>query len=293
MLAGSHSHGQSHATTFAQLAAERLQCPIQEVEVVEGDTDRIPYGHGTWGSRSTVTTGMAVVRAADRIVAKCKTIAAFLLECSEADVVQEPGVYRVVGTDRRVTFTDLADAAYHGARWPDGLELGLESTAFYDPLDRSFASAMHLAVVIVDPLTGRVTLRDYCAVDDCGTIVNPMVLEGQVHGGLAQGIGQALMEEVAIDHRTGQVLAGTFMDYAMPRAADLPSFRLDEQVTPTPHNVVGCKGGGESGTIGSPAAVGNAVVDALWHLGVRHVEMPMTPAAVWQAITDARRAHAA
>jgi carbon-monoxide dehydrogenase large subunit len=293
VLAGSHSHGQSHATTFAQLAAERLQCPIQDVEVVEGDTDRIPYGHGTWGSRSTVTTGMAVVRAADRIVAKCKTIAAFLLECAEADVVQEPGAYRVVGTDRRVSFADLADAAYHGARWPDGLELGLEASAFYDPLGRSFASAMHLAVVIVDPLTGHVTLRDYCAVDDCGTIINPMVLEGQVHGGLAQGIGQALMEDLTIDHRTGQVLAGTFMDYAMPRAGDLPSFRLDEQVTPTPHNAIGCKGGGESGTIGSPAAVGNAVVDALWHLGVRHVEMPMAPATVWRAIADARRAHAA
>lgn len=289
VYAGSHSHGQAHATTFAQLAAERLKCPIENIEVVEGDTDKIPYGHGTWGSRSTVTTGMAIVRASDRIVEKCKKIAAYMLECSEADITQEMGAYRIAGTDRRVTFAQIAEAAYHGARWPEGLELGLENTAFYDPLDRSFASAIHLAVVIVDPKTGQVKLRDYCAVDDCGTIINPIVLHGQVHGGVAQGIGQALMENIAFDHNTGQVLSGTFMDYAMPRASDLPRFKLDEQVTPTPHNAIGCKGGGESGTIGAPAAVGNAVVDALWHLGVRHVDMPMTPAAVWRAIDEARR----
>ena len=284
VLAGSHSHGQSHATTFAQLAAERLKLPIEDIELVEGDTDRIPYGHGTWGSRSTFTSGMAIVQAADRIVAKCRKVAAFLLECSESDVVQELGAYRINGTDRRVTLAQISEAAYHGARWPEGLELGLESTAFYDPSDRSFASAIHLAVVLVDPETGAVKLRDYFAADDCGTIINPMVLEGQVHGGVAQGVGQALMEDLTMDHATGQVLAATFMDYAMPRADDLPAFQLTEQVTPTPHNAIGCKGGGESGTIGAPAAVGNAVVDALWHLGVRHVEMPMTPAAVWQTI---------
>lgn len=292
VFAGSHSHGQGHATTFAQLAAERLKCPIEDVEVIEGDTDRIPYGHGTWGSRSTVTSGMAIVQAADRIVSKSKKVAAFLMECSEADIEQEPGGYRVVGTDRRISMAQIAEAAYHGARWPEGLELGLESTSFYDPLDRSFASAMHLAVVIVDPGTGRITLRDFCAVDDCGTIINPIILEGQVHGGIAQGIGQALMEEIATDPSTGQVLTGTFMDYAMPRAGDFPRFRLDEQVTPTPHNIIGCKGGGESGAIGAPAALGNAVVDALWHLGVRHVEMPMTPASVWRAVETARRKRA-
>ena len=290
VLAGSHSHGQSHATTFAQLAAERLKCPIEDIELIEGDTDRIPYGHGTWGSRSTVTSGMAIVRASDRIVEKCRKIAAFMMECAEADIVHEPGIFRIEGTDRRVTFADIADSAYHGARWPEGLELGLENTAFYDPLDRSFASAIHLAVVIVDPATGRSTLRSYYAVDDCGTIINPTVLEGQVHGGVAQGIGQAMMEEISIDHASGQVLAATFMDYAMPRAGDFPLFQLDEQVTPTPHNVIGCKGGGESGTIGAPAAVGNAVVDALWHLGVRHVEMPMTAAAIWRALKLARTA---
>jgi carbon-monoxide dehydrogenase large subunit len=287
VFAGSHSHGQGHATTFAQLAAERLQCPLEDVEIIEGDTDRIAYGHGTWGSRSTYTSGMAIVLAADRIVEKSKKIAAFALECAEHDIVLERGEYRVAGTDRKVTFSQIAEAAYHGARWPDGLELGLENTAFYDPVDRSFASAMHLAVVIVDEVTGRVTLRDYFAVDDCGTIINPMILEGQVHGGLAQGIGQALMEDLTIEHESGQVLAGTFMDYAMPRASDFPRFKLAEQVTPTPHNAIGCKGGGESGTIGPPAAVGNAVVDALWDLGVRHVEMPMTPAAVWLAIKKA------
>jgi carbon-monoxide dehydrogenase large subunit len=288
VFAGSHSHGQSHATTFAQLAAERLKCPLEDIEVVEGDTDRVPYGHGTWGSRSTVTSGMAIVRASDRIVEKSRKIAAFMLECAEADLVHELGGYRINGTDRRVTLADIAESAYHGARWPEGLELGLENTAFYDPVDRSFASAIHMAVVIVDPRTGRVNLRDYYAVEDCGTIINPMVLAGQVHGGVAQGVGQALMEDLSIDHHSGQVLAGTFMDYAMPRASDFPSFQLDEQVTPTPHNVIGCKGGGESGTIGAPAAVGNAVVDALWHLGVRHVEMPMTSSRVWHAVHAAK-----
>jgi carbon-monoxide dehydrogenase large subunit len=287
VFAGSHSHGQSHATTFAQIAAERLKYPIEDIEIVEGDTDKIPYGHGTWGSRSTVTSGMAILTAADRIVDKSRKIAAFLLECSDKDLLHEIGAFRIDGTDRKITTAQIAEAAYHGARWPEDLELGLESTAFYDPLGRSFASAIHLAVVIVDPGTGRVTLRDYCAVDDCGTIINPMVLEGQVHGGVAQGIGQALMEDLTMDHATGQVLAGTFMDYAMPRASDFPFFRLDEQVTPSPNNALGVKGGGESGTIGAPAALGNAVVDALWHLGVRHVEMPMTASAVWQAIRAA------
>jgi carbon-monoxide dehydrogenase large subunit len=292
ILAGSHSHGQGHATTFAQLAAERLKRPIEDIEIVEGDTDRIPYGHGTWGSRSTATTGMAIVRAADRIVQKCEKIAAFLLECDEADIEHVTRGFQVTGTDRRITFEEIAEAAYHGARWPDGVELGLETSAFYDPLDRSFSSAMHLAVVTVDTGTGRVSINAYYAVDDCGTIINPVILEGQVHGGIAQGVGQALMEDLTIDHSSGQVIAATFMDYAMPRASDFPLFRTYEQVTPTPHNVIGCKGGGESGTIGAPAAIGNAVVDALWHLGVRHVDMPMNAANVWHAIDQARRAPA-
>ena len=288
VLAGSHSHGQGHATTFAQIAADRLNCPVEDIEIVEGDTDRAPYGHGTWGSRSTVTSGMAVVKAADAIVVKCRKVAAHLLECAEADIEQERGRYRVSGTDRAISFAEISEAAYHGAVYPKGVELGLEETAFYDPFDRSYSSSIHLAVVIVDVDTGQVTLRDYCAADDCGTVINPMILEGQVHGGVAQGVGQALMEEVTMDHTTGQVLTGSFMDYAMPRALDLPFIRFTEQETPTPHNLIGCKGGGESGTIGPPAAIGNAAVDALWHLGVRHIDMPMTPNAVWRAIQDAR-----
>jgi len=287
VFAGSHSHGQGHATTFAQIAADRLNCPVEDIEVVEGDTDRAPYGHGTWGSRSTVTSGMAVVKAADAIVAKCRKIAAHLLECAEADIEIERGRYRVSGTDHSISFAKISEAAYHGAVYPEGVELGLEETAFYDPFDRSYSSSIHLAVVIVDADTGQVTLRNYCAADDCGTIINPMILEGQVHGGVAQGVGQALMEEIAIDHATGQVLAGSFMDYAMPRAFDLPFIDFTEQETPTPHNAIGCKGGGESGTIGPPAALGNAVVDALWHLGVRHIDMPMTPNSVWRAMQDA------
>jgi carbon-monoxide dehydrogenase large subunit len=288
VLAGSHSHGQSHATTFAQIAAERLKCDIADVEVIEGDTDLVQFGHGTFGSRSTVTTGMAIVKASDQVVAKCAKIAAFLLECAEADVVHEPRQFRIQGTDRTISFAEAAETAYHGAHYPEGLELGLEVTAFYDPLDRSFSSAMHLAIVTVDPRTGRVALRDYCAVDDCGTVINPMVLEGQVHGGIAQGIGEALMEEMLYDPASGQVITGTFMDYAMPRAGDFPLFKLDQQETPTPNNALGCKGGGESGVIGAPAAIVNAIVDALWHLGVRRLDMPASPAQVWTAIEAAR-----
>lgn len=289
VMAGVHSHGQGHATTFAQLAAERLLRPVEDIEIIEGDTDRTPFGHGTWGSRSTVTSGMAVVEAADKIAAKCRKIAAHFLECADGDLVHDQDGFRIAGTDRLLSFREVVDRAYRGIGLPAGVGPALEETSFYDPRDRNMAYAMHMAVVLVDTETGRVRLRDYFAVDDCGVIINPMILEGQIHGGLAQGIGQALMEELSIDHETGQVLAGSFMDYAMPRADDLPSFTLDSMETPTPHNAIGVKGGGESGTIASLPAMMNAVVDALWHLGVRHVEMPMRPAQVWRAIRDAGR----
>jgi carbon-monoxide dehydrogenase large subunit len=289
VLAGSHSHGQGHATTFAQIVASRLHCPIDSVEVVEGDTDKVQYGHGTWGSRSTVTTGIAVAKAAELLALKCRRIAAHLLE-SEADAVAfSDGVFRAVGTNRSVPARDVHRAAYQGGNLPPNLEPGLEQLAFHDPAERVCSSGLHICAVLVDPETGQVRIRKYVAIDDCGTVINPMIVEGQAQGGIAQGIGQALMEDCTFDHSTGQPLAGSFMDYAMPRASDFPDFDTGVQESPSPHNPLGVKGAGESGTIGALAAVRNAVVDALWPLGVRHVDMPMTPARVWQAIEAAAK----
>ena len=290
VLCGSHSHGQSHATTFAQVMADKLGRPFDDIEIIEGDTDRIPYGNGTYASRSMSVSGAAIAVGAERIIDKLTKLAAHLLETVETDIEydRETGCFAVVGTDRKLTFVDLAEAAYTGADYPDGFELGLEEAVFYDPPNFNYPSAAHLCVVSVDPDTGYVSLRDYFAVDDVGVMVNPMVIEGQVHGGLAQGAGQAMLEHVVYDDGSGQPLSGTFMDYAMPRADMLPSFMLDKQETPAPDNPIGVKGAGESGTIGAPAAIANAVVDALWHLGVRHVEMPLTPTGVRAAITAAQ-----
>src|SRR5215472_6170097 len=225
VLAGSHAHGQGHDITFAQIAADRLSLTIDDISVVEGDTDRIPFGNGTWGARSTSVAGTAIYRAADRIVAMARAIAAEALECAADDVAYAHGSFGVRGTDRAVAFTAIADLAYHGAKLAADGAPGLEVTEFYDPPDTNDPQAMHLAVVNVDAETGAVTLRALYGADDCGTIVNPMIVEGQVHGGMAQGAGQALMEHVVYDARSAQLLTGSFMDYAMPRAADLPAFR--------------------------------------------------------------------
>ena len=287
VLAGSHSHGQGHDITFAQIAADRLGLEVDDIRIVEGDTDRIPFGNGTWGARSTSVAGTAIYRASDKIIAKASRFAAEALECAVDDIVYRRGRFGVRGTDRSIGFAAVADIAYHGARLPaDGsLEPGLEVTEFYDPPDTNDPQAMHLAVVIVDAETGAVTLRALYGADDCGTIVNPMIVEGQVHGGMAQGVGQALMEQIVYD-RDGQLLTGSFMDYAMPRASDLPSFRTTFIETPAPSNPLGVKGGSETGTIGAPAAIGNAVIDALWHLGVRDITLPITPETVWRALRE-------
>jgi aerobic carbon-monoxide dehydrogenase large subunit len=288
VFAGSHSHGQGHDITFSQIAADRLGIDIDDIRVVEGDTDRVPFGNGTWGARSTSVAGTAVLRASDRIVAKARRIAAEALECATDDIVHEHGRFRVRGTDRAISFAEIADAAYHGAKLGTNgaIEPGLEVTEFYDPPDTNDPQAMHLAVVIVDAETGAVRLRNLYGADDCGMIINPMIVEGQVHGGMAQGIGQALMEHIIYD-RDGQLLTGSFMDYAMPRAGDLPDFVTGFIETPAPSNPLGVKGGSESGTIGAPAAIGNAVIDALWHLGVRDITLPITPETVWRALTAA------
>jgi aerobic carbon-monoxide dehydrogenase large subunit len=287
VLSGSHSHGQGHDITFAQIAADRLKLDIDDIRLVEGDTDRIPFGNGTWGARSMSVGGTAIYRASDRIVAKARSIAAEALECAEPDIVHERGRFRVHGTDRSIGFAAVADLAYHGAKLGADGSPGLEVTEFYDPPDTNDPQAMHLAVVIVDPDTGAVELRALYGADDCGMIVNPMIVEGQVHGGMAQGVGQALMEHIVYD-RDGQLLTGSFMDYAMPRAADLPSFHTGFIATPAPSNPLGVKGGSESGTIGAPAAIGNAVIDALWHRGVRDIALPITAETVWRALKTAQ-----
>lgn len=293
VFSGSHSHGQGHDIAFSQLAADALGISIDHVELVQGDTDRVPFGNGTWGSRSASVGGVAIVMAAEKIVEKAKKLAAHLLECAVEDLAYENGTFRVRGTDRSMGFSDVADMAYHGARLPEDRSLtpGLEETVFYEPTDTNDPQAMHLAAVIVDPDTGVVQVRDYFTSDDCGRIINPMIVEGQIHGGLAQGIGQAMLENVVYDDEgEGQLISGSFMDYAMPRASDMPeNLDLTFQEIPCPSNILGVKGGSETGTIGPPATLGNAVVDALWHLGVRHVELPITSQNVWRALRSAEK----
>lgn len=289
---GSHSHGQGHATAFSQIAADALGLHYDHIELKEGDTDQVPFGNGTWGSRSASVGGAAIVEAAERVIDKATRLAAHVLECAVGDLEYSNGNFALRGTDRSITFSEIADIAYHGSDLPPdrSLEPGLEATAFYEPTDTNDPQAMHLVTVMVDVETGVVTLRDYFTSDDCGRIINPMIVEGQIHGGLAQGIGQALMEHVIYDQSNdGQLLTGSFMDYAMPRASDMPrNLGLVFQEIPCPSNALGVKGGSETGTIGPPAAIGNAVVDALWHLGVRHVAQPITPQRVWRAIQNAK-----
>jgi carbon-monoxide dehydrogenase large subunit len=289
VFTGSHSHGQGHETTFAQIVADRLGILVDSVDVVHGDTGRIPFGMGTYGSRSLAVGGTAIVKAVDKIIAKGKKIAAHLLEASEGDIEFKDGKFVVVGTDRSRAFGEIALAAYVPHNYPlDKLEPGLDETAFYDPTNFTFPAGTHICEVEVDPDTGSVAIADFTACDDFGNIINPMIVEGQVHGGLAQGIGQALLEQCVYDADSGQLLTGSYMDYAMPRADDLPSFKVSNTVTPCTHNPLGAKGCGEAGAIGSPAAVMNAVMDALVPLGVQHLDMPASPHRVWQAIHAVR-----
>jgi carbon-monoxide dehydrogenase large subunit len=235
--------------------------------------------------------GPAISEATRRILEKAKLLAAHLLETEPGDVKFEGGQFMRTGSNGVLSFQEVVRAAYTGHDTPPGFELGLEETVFYDPPDRNFPSGMQLAVVLVDRETGRVRVRDFCAVDDCGRVINPMIVEGQLHGGVAQGIGQALLEECTYDPTSGQLVAGSFMDYAMPRADDLPSIRFAHQETLNPNNILGVKGSGESGSIAAPAAVANAVVDALWQFGVREIPMPITSQKVWRALHGAEERH--
>ncbi len=284
VFTGSHSHGQGHETTFAQVVADRLGLPIEKVEIVHGDTSKVLFGMGTYGSRSLAVGGTAIVKALDKIIAKGKKIAAHLLEAGEQDIEYDNGIFKVAGTDRQKAFGEVAFAAYVPHNYPlDKLEPGLNENAFYDPTNFTFPAGSYVCEVEVDKETGVTQVVSFVAVDDFGKVINPMIVEGQVHGGLTQGIGQALTECTRYD-ATGQLASGSFMDYAIPRATDVPSFGLDTRETPCTHNPLGVKGCGEAGAIGAPAAVMNAITDAL---GVKDLAMPATAQTVWKTMQKA------
>jgi carbon-monoxide dehydrogenase large subunit len=294
VFTGSHSHGQGHETTFAQVVADRLGIAVEDVDIVHGDTGRVPFGMGTYGSRSLAVGGSAIVKALDKVIAKGRKIAAHLLEAAEADIEFAEGAFKVAGTDRKKAFAEVALAAYVPHNYPlDKLEPGLNENAFYDPTNFTYPAGTYITEVEIDPDTGQVSIERFSAVDDFGNIINPMIVEGQVHGGITQGIGQALLEHGVYDKESGQLLSGTYMDYAMPRADDVPGYALETTCTPCTHNPLGVKGCGEAGAIGAPAAVMNAVVDALSALGVKDLQMPASPHRVWQAIQQAKQPMAA
>ena len=295
VFTGTHSHGQGHETTFAQLVADKLGIPIDSVEVVHGDTDRILFGMGTYGSRSLAVGGSAIANAVDKVIAKGKKIAAHLMEAAEADVEFVDGTYKVAGTDKETPFGAVALTAYVPHNYPiEELEPGLDETAFYDPKNFTYPSGAYACEVEIDPDTGTVSVERFVASDDFGNIINPMIVEGQVHGGVAQGIGQALLENCVYDD-SGQLVSGSYMDYCMPRADNLVSFEVETspKATPCTHNPLGVKGCGEAGAIGSPPAIVNAVVNALKDYGVDHVDMPVTSETVWRILQAGKPAQAA
>ena len=287
VLTGSHSHGQGHETTFPQVIAEMLGIDEKLIDIVHGDTSKTPMGMGTYGSRSLAVGGSAMVRATEKIINKAKKIAAHLMEAAEGDVELKDGNFSVAGTDKSVAWGDVTLAAYVPHNYPlEDIEPGLEETAFYDPSNFTYPAGAYCCEVEVDPDTGKVTICSFAAADDFGNVINPMVVEGQVHGGIAQGVGQALLEGCVYDDN-GQLLSGSYMDYAMPRADDLPSYKVDHSCqTPCTHNPLGVKGCGEAGAIGSPPSVVNAVVNALRSGGhdITHIDMPLSPSRVWAAM---------
>jgi len=283
---GSSSHGQGHETTFAQIVAEKLGIDVDAVEVIHGDTDLVQFGMGTYGSRSAAVGGSAIWNSVDKIIAKGRKIAAHLLEADVDDVIFEDSRFSIKGSpDSKLELAEVSMMAYLAHNYPEDLEPGLMATTFYDPANFTYPFGAHVAMIEVDQETGQVKLQRYVAVDDVGNVINPMIVDGQIHGGVAQGIGQALWEEAVFDDG-GQLLTGTLMDYALPRAHNLVSYELDRTTTPCPHNPLGVKGVGEAGAIASPPAVVNAVVDALKPYGVRHLDMPLTPEKVWNAMSS-------
>ena len=287
VMVGAHSHGQSHETVFAQIVSSMFGIPEGSIEIVHGDTSKIPFGMGSYGSRSLAVCGQAMANACDKVIAKGRKIAAHMLEAGEGEILFSDGVFTVSGTNRSKTFGEIAFSAYVPHNYPLAtLEPGLEETAFYDPANFTYPAGAYICEVEVDEGTGKVDVCSFTCADDFGNVMNPMVVEGQVHGGVVQGIGQALME-LGVYDENGQLLSGSYMDYAMPRADDVPFVRVDHScVTPCTHNALGVKGCGEAGAIGSPPAVVNAVIDALQRAGkkVDHIDMPLTPSRVWSAM---------
>ena len=282
---GTKSQGQGHETTYAQILAEELGLPAADIQVEEGDTDTAPYGLGTYASRSTPTAGAAAAMAARKIKAKAKKIAAYLLEVGEDDLEWNVDSFQVKGSpDKKKTIQELAFAAY--TNHPQGMEAGLEATDYYDPPNLTFPFGSYICVVDLDTGTGEIKIRRFVAVDDCGHIINPMIVEGQIEGGLTMGLAPAMYEEIVYDEN-GQNLTGTFADYLLPTAVESPKWELGKTITPSPHHPLGAKGVGESPTVGAPPAIANAIVDALWHLGVRHLDIPITPQKVWRALRAA------
>ncbi len=289
VFTGTHSHGQGHETTFAQVVSDKLGIPIESIEIVHGDTNRIPFGMGTYGSRSIAVGGTAIVKAMDKLIAKGKKIAAHMMEAAEGDIVFENGQFKVTGTDKALPIGAVAFSAYVPHKYPlDKVEPGFDETAFYDPANFTYPSGTYIAEVEVDPDTGKVELAHFTAVDDFGNIINPLIVEGQVQGGIAQGLGQALVESCVYSD-DGQLVTGSFMDYGMPRADHIPTYKFGFTNTPCTHNPLGVKGCGEAGAIGTPPAIINAILDALAPLGVTHLDMPASPGRVWQAIQSARK----
>jgi carbon-monoxide dehydrogenase large subunit len=290
VLTGSHSHGQGHETTFAQLVAGRLGIPIDQVSIVHGDTDKVQFGMGTYGSRSGAVGMSAIVKALDKVEAKARKVAALCMEAAEGDIDFKDGKFSVKGTDKSMAFGEVALQAYIAHKFTgEQLEPGLKEGAFFDPTNFTFPAGVHICEVEIDPETGVTTIAKWTAVDDFGTIINPMIVEGQVHGGIAQGVGQALLEGTVYDNN-GQLLTASFMDYCMPRASDVPSYQLGFNTTPAPSNPLGIKGCGEAGAIAAPPAVINAITDALGH---EDVAMPATSQVVWKAAQKAVKRMAA
>ena len=290
VFTGSHSHGQGHETTFAQLVSETLGVPYESINIVHGDTGSIPMGMGTYGSRSLAVGGSAIQKACDKVIDKGKKIAAHMLEASVDDIEFDKGAFRVAGTDKEKSIAEVAFAAYVPHDYPEGVEPGLDETAFYDPANFTYPAGVHICEVEIDPDTGEVEIADWVAVDDFGRVINPMIVEGQVHGGIAQGVGQALLEHGIYDPESGQLITGSYMDYTMPRADDLPSFKVGMTETLCTHNPLGVKGCGEAGAIAAPPAVINAITDAL---GVMHMDMPATREKIWRAAQQNRQPQAA
>lgn len=283
VFTGAHSHGQGHETAFAQFVADKLGIAMDDVDIIHGDTDQVAFGMGTYGSRSLSVGGSAIIKSIDKILEKGAKIAAHKLEAAVEDLEYAEGKWTVKGTDKSISFGDVSLTAYVPHDYPEGVEPGLDFSSFYDPTNFTYPFGTHIAVVEVDQDTGKVSLNRFVACDDVGNVINPMIVDGQIQGGVVQGVGQALLEEVVFDD-TGQMITGSYMDYAMPRADDVPMIETDRTTTPCPHNPLGVKGAGEAGAIGSTPAVVSAVVDALSHLGVTDIQMPLTPQRVWKAM---------